>query len=278
MSFLIQSIILGIVQGLTEFIPVSSSGHLLLLPKILNWESQPIYLDITLHLGTSLSLFLVFKDDLKKIVNSIINDFKISIKNKSFKNLNFSTESLLGLNIIVATIPAVIVGLLFNDLFEIYFREVRFGILFLVLGSVLMYIAQLYSQRYAPKFSSLNKITISKSLIIGFFQSLALFPGVSRSGSTISIGIILGFSKNDSARFSFLMSLPIILSAGLYKLYTTDISNFFTTSVFFGFFFSFISGLFAIKFLLKYLQSHSLYVFILYRLVLAFIIFLYFYI
>jgi len=258
-----QAVVLGIVQGLTEFLPVSSSGHLVLFSKIPGWQQQPLVFDTTLHLATAATLLLYFRHDLLLLVRSFVSDFLT----KFYCTGGYAKESKLLLFMVVGSVPAGVLGFLFESDFENKFRSVASVAFFLIAGSLLILLAQKVNQKC--KFSS--EPGLVKSIIIGLFQSLALFPGVSRSGATISGAMILGFDKVYAARFSFLLSIPIVVLAGGYKLITTDFSNLGLSWAVLstGFLSSFITGLFVVRFLLNFLKKHSLNVFIYYRLILA---------
>ncbi|HLC93912.1 MAG TPA: undecaprenyl-diphosphatase UppP [Patescibacteria group bacterium] len=238
--------ILGIVQGLTEFLPVSSSGHLVIFPNLLGWKEQPLVFDTTLHLGTAAALAVYFWNDLWNIVKQ--------------RNTN------LILAIIIGVIPAGILGFLFDNQIEQTFRSVWYVALFLLLGTGLMLVAELMYKSYS------QAVTPFKGFIIGIFQSLALLPGVSRSGATISGGMLSGINREEAARFSFLLSLPIVLLAGIYKLFSSFPAASDTIAwpvISAGFVASFVSGMLAIHLLLNFVRRHSLYIFIVYRLLLA---------
>jgi len=297
-----QSIVLGIVQGLTEFLPVSSSGHLVIIPQLFHWTEHTLVFDTTLHLGTSLALIVFFYKDIKSIVISFIYDFftilgnlftltnTSTTTNKSFKKettFHFNSNTLLGFKLIVGCIPAMVLGLLFGDYLELVFREIPWVILFLTIGSVLMFFAEYIKgdatrkkviKASSEKYLSLDNLSFAKSLYIGLFQSLALFPGMSRSGSTLSGGMFLGLSKEDSAKFSFLLSIPIILGAGIYQLISNPLDGTSVPSMLLGFLFSFLSGIIAIKFLLNFLKTNKLYPFVIYRILLAIFLLSYIYI
>ena len=272
----IQSIILGITQGLTEFLPVSSSGHLLIVPALFGWEPHSLVFDTTLHLGTSLALIIYFYNDLKSIVISFLSDFKDIVFKRIFK---FSSSSVLGFKLVLGSFPAMVLGLLLNNYFETTFRAVTWVVVFLIVGSVLMYLAEyMYNKRGKRSISSIDELSdlpLLKVVYIGLFQSLALFPGFSRSGSTISGGMLLGLSKENAAKFSFLLSIPIILGVGIYQLISVPLTYMNMPSLLMGFVFSFLFGLMAIKFLLNFLKSNKLYPFIVYRVVLALFLFLF---
>ena len=245
-----QALVLGIVQGLTEFLPVSSSGHLALLSNIPAWKSQPLVFDTTLHLATALTLVVYFWSDLMILITS---------------------KSKLLFFILLGSIPAGVLGFLFESDFEERFRSVDSVTLFMFLGTLLM----TYAQKFGKEHMRIDGVTAAKSIKIGFFQALALFPGVSRSGSTISGAMLSGLGQMDAARFSFLMSIQIVVLAGGYKLVSTDWA---TTDVslnvlVIGFISSFLMGLAVVHFLLNYLKSHGLNIFIYYRLALTLVLF-----
>lgn len=243
---LIEAVVLGVVQGATEFLPISSSGHLIVVPYLFGWKNHSLVFDTTLHLGTSLALLVYFWKDLLDMV-------------KNWREW--------WLKILLGILPAGLLGFFLNDIFENYFRNINFVILFLVLGSLLMLGAEKISVEEPSE-----EITPLKSLKIGLFQALALFPGVSRSGSTISGGMLSSLSREKAARFSFLLSIPLVWAAGLYEF--TQIS--FSTSLqidsltlLLGALTSFVTGFLCIKYLMKFLKKNSLYLFIVYRFVLV---------
>lgn len=245
--FFLQSLVLGIVQGLTEFIPVSSSGHLVLVPILFDWTYQSLVFDTILHLGTAAALIIYFWKDL---LSAIKNTYLLKL-------------------LIVGSIPAGLLGLLLEDLFEFYFRSELWVALFLLLGSILMFVAE-----KASKAKNTLEINTRTAFLVGVFQALALFPGFSRSGSTISGSMLLGMSREQAARFSFLLSIPIVLVASFFKVIDSYTQLKFDINLLIGFFSSFFVGLLAISFLLKFLKSNRLYVFIAYRLILFAIIIL----
>jgi undecaprenyl-diphosphatase len=262
-----QSVVLGIVQGLTEFLPVSSSGHLVLFSKLPFWPEQPLVFDTTLHLATALTLIVYFFSDLKKIALTFVKDAFTHV----FAFRKYSQDARLGLFMLFGSIPAGTLGFLFENDFETRFRSVESVMVFLFLGAVLMLIAQ----KYGMQSKSLESLDVPKSIKIGLFQSLALLPGMSRSGATISGALFQGLRQYDAARFSFLMSIPIVVLAGLYKLLSTDWA---TVGIEFsalsaGFITSFVSGLLVVHFLLNYLKTKNLNIFIVYRMLLLIALF-----
>lgn len=255
---LLDSIILGIIQGLTEFLPISSSGHLIIARDILGWKGVgDLSFDAVLQLATALAIIVFFWKDILRLFESFFRMiFRKAVDHKDFVMI---------VSIIIGTIPAIIFGLFIEKQMETIFRSAKLVAYVLVAGSLLMYLAE--------KFSKKNSVlTIGKGFSVGLFQCLALIPGFSRSGATISGGLFLGLNREDAARFSFLLSIPIIIGSGSKKLLEIvqgGFSNSYSLELVIGSVTAFIVGLLAIKFLMKYLKNHSLNVFVVYRLVLA---------
>ncbi len=256
---IIQAIILGIVQGLTEFIPVSSSGHLVLVPHLLGWQfdhSQAFVFDVLVQWGTLFAVFFYYREDLTSIAVEFVRTL--------LAGKPFSTEnSRMGWYLILATIPAVIVGLLCKDLIESAFANPKATGLFLLLTALLLVIAELAGKRTR----STKEITWFDALWIGCSQVLALLPGVSRSGSTIAGGMTRNLDRPAAARFSFLMSVPVMLGAGVLAfkdLFALESMSEFILPLGVGFICALLSGYVAIRWLISYLSKHSLYVFSVY--------------
>ncbi|KKS61441.1 MAG: Undecaprenyl-diphosphatase [candidate division WWE3 bacterium GW2011_GWA1_42_46] len=190
-----QSVVLGIVQGLTEFIPVSSSGHLIIFPELLGWEQGGLAFDTTLHLGTLTALLVYFYKDLRGMFNSLLLDFK---KYGRFFS-QFSPESKLVMWLLIATIPAGLGGYFLGDFLEATFRSMLSVAIFLILGSILMLVAE-KKTKLVDKALPAPALSFKKILTSGLFQCLALFPGFSRSGATISGGLLSGLNRLQAAR------------------------------------------------------------------------------
>lgn len=265
MQDIISLTILGFVQGLTEFLPVSSTGHLILIREFfgLNISSFGLAEDAVLHLATSLAVLVYFRADILGLIRGVLQALSEHMWNKEMTLISA---------LVVGTIPAVIVGLWFESVIETVFRSslvVAFGLL---AGSVVFIIAEYMYKRVGDT----KEITIGRGLIVGFFQVLALIPGMSRSGMTISGGMLLGLSRVEAARFAFLLSFPIIFGAGslqLIRLIETGAAATSTTPLVVGAFAAFISGMIAIHTLISFLKTNTLMPFVIYRLVLAGIIF-----
>ena len=264
---LLQALVLGIIQGVTEFFPVSSSGHLAAIPRFFNWPQQPLVFDTTVHLGTALALLIVFRKDIWKIVSVLFKDF--SSRGLTFNK--YSEDSKLGYKLLIGSIPAGVVGYYFNDFFESSVRGPLYIASFLLFGSVLMVVAE---QIQKKRLLSKDELPTKDSFKVGLFQALALFPGVSRSGSTISGGMMLGLNREHATKFSFLLSIPIVIAAGLFEMNNSFfyLSSLDVRPLFVGFLASFGTAIFAIRFLLRFVKSKDLYPFVIYRLALALIV------
>lgn len=269
----IVAIILGFIEGATEFIPVSSSGHLIIVRSILGQNGQGgLAFDAVLQLATSCALLVYFWKDIVRLLQTA---WGILTKQNVLEK-----ERTLLYAIIFGTIPAVVFGLLLENQMETVFRNAKLVALTLILGSVLMYIAQWYSKKVLKisiGSTSDHVVSVSKGLMIGFFQCFALVPGVSRSGATISGGLFAGLTQEEATRFSFLLSLPVLFGAGLKKLFDVRHELFlpgFGTPLLFGSITAFVVGLASIGFLLKYLRTHNLNIFILYRVIIAVVLLL----
>src|SRR3989344_6241706 len=253
---IIQAIILGLIQGLTEFIPVSSSGHLVLAHHLLGIAEHGLAYDVALHFGTLVALVAYFWKDLLGYARSLIK-----------KDDNTRLAYLL----IAATVPAAVIGYLLESKAESQFRSVRLvGLTMLVFGAIML-LAEYYYRRQA-KHTKLDDIQTPQALAMGFAQAIAILPGVSRSGSTITAGLFMGLDRIAATRFSFLLGIPITAGAGLKVLVKNSAFSQIhsETGIFItGVLAAFITGMFAIKFMLSYLAKHSLATFAYYRMGLA---------
>jgi len=254
-----QAIVLGFVQGVTEFLPISSSGHLVLVPHFLGWEfsQQEVFVfDVLVQWGTLLAVIIYFWQDLINIIMAFLRGI---IDRKPFA----THDARMGWNLILATIPAVVLGFLLKDTVEAAFSNPRITGVFLLVTAAILVIAEVVGKRQR----SLEQLTWIDALWIGFAQVLALFPGVSRSGSTIAGGMTRNLDRPAAARFSFLMSIPVMLGAGslaLMDLFQTPSLSSLIPPLLVGFFVALVSGYIAIRWLLTYLTRHSLYVFAIY--------------
>jgi len=200
----LQIVILAIVQGLTEFLPISSSGHLVLVPYLVDWTDQGLAFDVAVHFGSLLAVCAFFREDIMGLLRGSVQILGGDIK---------SPQAYMALCIGLGTIPAAAAGLMFAGWIETNLRDPAVIVYTLSGYGLLMALAD----RFAPRDRSMNEVRISDALIIGTAQALALVPGTSRSGVTITAGRLLGFERQDAARFSFLLSAPVILLATVYK-------------------------------------------------------------
>jgi undecaprenyl-diphosphatase len=252
---LLQSIILGIIQGATEFLPISSSGHLVLIPSLLGWELPPdeaFALNVILQAATLVAVFSYFFADILAIIKSTLQ----ALRTRSWDD----PTARLALLIILATIPAGLAGLLLSDLFERAFNDPLATAFFLIGTAVLLVIAEYFGKRDR----SLETIDWKDALWVGFFQILALFPGISRSGTTITAGMLRDFDRPTSARFSFLISIPLMLGAGakgFYDFISLPDTGAYLTQFLVASLTAALVGYLSIKWLLKFLNHRSLYVF-----------------
>ncbi|MBM4174899.1 MAG: undecaprenyl-diphosphatase UppP [Ignavibacteria bacterium] len=259
----IKAVVLGIVQGLTEFLPISSTAHLRIIPALFGWEDPGAGFSAVIQIGTMLAVIFYFAKDLYEIFTSVT-------KNLLQGKLITDENSKLGWYIISGTIPISVFGLLFKDFIENEARSL-YIVTFSLVGFALLL-------AFAEKVSKLNYelkyLTFLKSQVVAFAQVCALIPGASRSGTTITGGLFIGLTREAAARFSFLLSVPAVLLSGLYQLYKIfpHLSGENFIALFIATFFSYLSGYWAIGFLLKYLKSKSTFIFVYYRIALGILI------
>ncbi|MCC6456343.1 MAG: undecaprenyl-diphosphatase UppP [Caldilineaceae bacterium] len=265
---IIQAIVLGIVQGLTEFIPVSSSGHLVLIPWLLGWERQSLLFDTVLHWGTLISIIAVFWRELWAIFLATLG----SLARRSLAD----PHARLGWFIVVGSIPAAVTGVLFKDFFEALFGSpLTVGYCLLITAALLAGSEQL-ARRSRPT-TTLTTMNWGQAIIIGLAQAVALAPGISRSGSTMAAGLATGLRRDEAARFSFLLGSPIFFGAALLQLLDTlavdpgDVSAQLPALII-GMVVSAVVGYLAIRGLLAYLRSRSLYLFAAYCLIVGLLV------
>ena len=253
---IIQSIVLGIVQGLGEFLPISSTAHLAIFPYLWNFKDPGLAFDVALHLGTLIAVVSFFWKDWVEII--------LNIKNKNEKSIY--QKNILWF-LAIATIPGVLAGLLFESKAELAFRNPLLIALMLFVFGLLLFLADKY---FSTK-KDLNKITLWESFAIGVAQAIAIIPGVSRSGATMTASRFLGLDRQSAARFSFLLSTPIIFGAAIFKI-SYFWENITDVNLILGIIFAAVSGWLAIKYILKFLEKYSYAVFFWYRMILALVI------
>ncbi len=261
---LLHAFLLGIIQGLTEFIPVSSTAHLLIGQTLLGIPANGAMFSflVIVQLGTLVSLFIFYWQELLKIAKSVLQFLPSITQPRSTWNL--TPDTLLGLYILLATIPALLAGYLLQDAVEALFRQPMLqAATRLFSAAILLALAE----SLTSKSRKLDAMTWLDALIVGLFQIIAVFPGASRSGSTISGGLFRGFDRPSAARFAFLMSVPVMLAAGAYELLDVlQMPNLldFLPPLAVGFISAAIVGWFAIRWLIAYLGKRSLYLFAIY--------------
>lgn len=259
---LLEALILGIVQGLTEFLPVSSSAHLVLVPDLMGWEPPSVSFDLVLHLGSMVAVLAYFWRDILEIASAFFDTGKAAVVKRR-----------VGLFLVIGTIPAAVIGGLFESRFEAFFVEPAWVAFFLIITGVLLVASQKVSGARSLNGRGVAQMKISDTLAIGFAQAVAILPGISRSGSTISTGLFLGLKRETAARYSFLLSVPIIAGAAIFKLrhgFGGEVdgegggNGEATATLIVGFIAAVVSGFAAVKFLLDYVRRHSLAVFAIY--------------
>ncbi len=270
----IQAVILGIVQGLTEFVPISSSAHLIIIPWLFHWDDPGLAFDVALHLGTLVALLWFFAADWVRLVRAGI----ASIIERKVGN---DTDRRLAWLLIIGTIPGVIAGVLGESKIEELFHQPNAphspeAMTAMAIVIALLGVALFVAERMARHLRGLAQVSLKDTVVVGLAQALAIFPGVSRSGSTITAGLALGLQREAAARFSFLLAAPIVAGAGLKSLF--NVYSELKTGVMaqselvlfaIGFVAAAVSGYLCIKFLLRYLQKNSTDIFVYYRWLLA---------
>jgi undecaprenyl-diphosphatase len=266
---LLEAIVLGLVEGFTEFLPISSTGHLILARTVFGInDAQGLAIDAVLQLATVCAVIVYFFPDIWLLAQTALRKLGRLPVNRKEETLLYA--------LIIATLPAVVFGLMLESLMSSVFRSPLLVAFVLVCGSLFFMFAE-YKYQHTPR---TNEMSIGKGLKIGFFQVLALVPGMSRSGATIAGGMLLGLSRTEAARFAFLLAIPVVLGAGLKKLLDLIVAHESVAwlPVIVGSAVAFVTGLFAIHFLLGFVRNHTLWPFIWYRIILAgFVVFVSFF-
>lgn len=274
---LLQSILMGIVQGLSEFLPISSSAHLVFTSnfykvfkgiEIAQETNQEVFLDIMLHLGTLIAVLIFFRQDIYKIIKALY----LGIKSKKYDDLDFK----IGIYIILGTIITVLIAYPLNEIAgALVFKPTVVGLLLIFTGILL-----LFSEKYAKKITIKKEVDLKKSILMAIAQGLAALPGFSRSGLTIATGLLSGLDRTTAARYSFLLSIPIILGASmLYPFIKLDLQEIITynwTAIIIGTIISAIVGYLCIKYFLKFVGKFSLGIFGYYCLLMGIFTFIFF--
>ena len=276
---ILQSIILGITQGFAEFFPVSSSGHLVIIPYFFKWAYLPLYYAVILHFATLLSLLTVYYRD----AGNIISSFFIGIFKKDKRNdRNFK----LAVYIIIASVPAAIAGFFLNDIVESFFSKPLYTGIFLLITAIFLFTSEIRGKVIGARLSlngkdlsPLPKMNYLIAAVVGIGQAVAILPGLSRSGSTISFARFFGIKREECVKFSFLLSIPVIFGSFIFELYKSHEIIFSSSALnmadmAISFVFAYISGLLAIKFLTRLSRNKNLNIFAIYCIVMAVAIFI----
>jgi undecaprenyl-diphosphatase len=257
----LEAIVLGTVQGLTEFLPISSSGHLRIVPAFAGWEDPGAGFTAVIQLGTMAAVLLYFREDLWRITRAWLR----SLSDRAARR---DPDARMGWYIVLGTIPISVFGFAFADQIENEARNLYIiGTTLIVLGLVL-----LFAERVATRRRGMDDVGPRDGLVIGFAQALALVPGVSRSGATITAGLFLGFDRAAAARFSFLLSVPAVVLSGLFEMRHIGEEGAAVAPTAIATVLAFISGYASIAFLLRFLVDHSTAVFVVYRVALGVVV------
>jgi len=259
MTIILEAIVLGVLQGLTEFLPISSSGHLILAQWATGWQGalmDNLTFDVSLHVGTLTAVLWYFWRDWTMLGKAA---FRV-LQGKAMQY-----EARLVWYIGLATVPAVIAGLTLEHTVETVFRNPLLVAVALTVGSFIMWVAD----RYSARARHIGDMTLGHALFVGVAQAVALVPGISRSGITISAGLAAGYRREDAARFSFLLSAPVIAGAAVLKVKDISFEGHAAWGCILGTLGSAAVGYLSIRFLIRYLERHSLNIFVWYRLALA---------
>jgi undecaprenyl-diphosphatase len=267
---ILQSIVLGIIQGITEFFPVSSSGHLVIIPFFFGWEYPPLYFIVTVHFATLLAVLSVLYRDVYRVIKAVV----LGIFLRKWRSTN---EFRTGIFIILATVPAALAGYFLGDLVEAFFSKPLVVAGFLLLTAFLLWGSEMRGKRMGQK----PVLGWMSSLAAGIGQALAIFPGISRSGSTISFARFMGVKRQEAVRFSFLLSIPIILGSFLFEVSRSkDVifqgGNGVLWTLIAGLISSYASGYFAVKYLLYLTKKKNLNIFAIYCICLSAAIFIFY--
>ena len=262
----IEAVVLGLVQGLTEFLPISSSAHLRVVGEVFGWDDPGAAFTAITQIGTEAAVLLYFRHDIARIVTSWLRSLRR-------RGEPLDSDARMGWLIIVGSVPIVVLGLLFQDQIETTFRDLRIVATALVLFSLVLF----WADRVGAKRRGLDTLTVGHGIAFGFAQAAALVPGVSRSGGTITMGLFLGYSRAAAARYSFLLAVPAVLGSGFFQVYevlTGDVAGagvdwaptILATVLAFG------VGLSVIAWLLRYLDRGSFTPFVVYRIVVGLLV------
>ncbi|MGO2012456.1 MAG: undecaprenyl-diphosphate phosphatase [Pseudoalteromonas sp.] len=255
---IIEIIVLALIQGLTEFLPISSSAHLILPSQILGWHDQGLAFDVAVHVGTLVAVVIYFRKEVVEILGAWF---------KSFGKQGTTDDSKLGWWIILGTIPAAVLGLIFKDLIELYLRSAWVIAITTILFGLLLW----YADAKGKQTKTIYQLNWKSALMIGMAQAMAMIPGTSRSGITMTAGLMLGMNKQSAARFSFLLAIPVISMMGLYYTIELALGDHIVdwNTLILGAGLSFVSAYACIFLFLKIIERMGMMPFVIYRLLLG---------
>ncbi|MEE8324215.1 MAG: undecaprenyl-diphosphate phosphatase [Candidatus Humimicrobiaceae bacterium] len=267
---ILQSIVLGLIQGITEFFPISSSGHMVIIPYFSGWDYPPLYFTVTVHFATLLAVLTVLYRDAWRIIRGFVLGL-------FYRRLRKSTDFKMGLYIIIATIPAVLAGLFLSDLIESIFSKPLVVAVFLLVTAFILWGGEFRGRKVEQK----KSLTYLSSLASGIGQAFAVFPGISRSGATISFARFFGIKREAAVKFSFLLSIPIILGSFVFEMSRSNdavLSGGANTAwvLLSGLLSAYLAGFFAIKYLLYLTKKKNLNIFAVYCICLSIAIFVFY--
>ncbi len=255
-----DAIILGLVQGMTEVLPISSSGHLVLVPWFFKFEDPGLSFDVALHMGTLVAIVAYFRVDILNIIKSFLK----TLKTRQIK----SFDDKLPYFLIIATVPGALAGYFLGDLAEGAFRNP----LLIAFTTFFFGLVLLLAERHGQQRTKIESNTLKSSLLTGLAQAIAIIPGTSRSGITMTAGLFQGFTRESAARFSFLISIPIILGAGLVEVRKIPVEDLTSLVFWAGLISAVIASFASVKFLMNFVKNHKLNIFSYYRFGLAAVI------
>jgi undecaprenyl-diphosphatase len=254
----IEAVVLGLVQGLTEFLPISSSAHLRVVGEAFGWDDPGAAFTAITQIGTEAAVLLYFREDISRIVTTWLRSLRD-------RRLRSDPDARMGWLIIIGSVPIVLLGLLFEDSIETTFRDLRIIAIALIAFSLILY----WADRFSSGHREMKDLTVKHGLVFGFAQAMALVPGVSRSGGTITAGRFLGYSRAAAARYSFLLAIPAVLGSGFYQVAGSLGGGVAWGPTLLATVIAFGVGLAVISWLLRYLDHGSFTPFVVYRVVLG---------
>lgn len=261
----LEPVILGIIQGITEFLPISSTAHLILTPWVFEWGANTLAFDVSLHVGSLFAIVFYFRRDWYLIITNFISC-------TSKMTFDGNSHGRTGLNILIATIPATITGLLFEEYAAGILRSPVIVASFLIVFAIILFL----SDRKTTGEKSIADLDLKDTLVFGISQAFAIIPGVSRSGITISGGLLRNYRRDEAARFSFMLGAPLIAGAAVLESRHLAVSTVFEQGFILGILSSGITSFFVIKYLLRYIQTNNFNIFVIYRIILGVFIILFF--